>query len=299
MPRPATGWWRGREIGGAADAVSARREHQALAGRARRAVPDQHAQGQGRHRRTIRRSAIGCCRSRPDLEKRATKQEWWELQQAQLAYQPALAAPKLAWAHFQDEPSFVVDRSGTFLNNKCFFLSTEDDALAALLNSRCLWFQLKSLARPKRGGYVEAEAQYVEALSLPDLSGAETTRLGDAGRRCATAASRRFEVETAVRHRIQSDLAGGSPKWSRRLETWWDLDFAALRDEIRRVFRTDIPVKQRAEWEAFLAEQSAEVRALGADIAATERAIDAIVYRLFGLTPDEIALLEAATAVRS
>ena len=29
---------------------------------------------------------------RPELEKRATKQEWWELQQAQLAYQPRLRA---------------------------------------------------------------------------------------------------------------------------------------------------------------------------------------------------------------
>ena len=30
-----------------------------------------------------------------DLEKRATKQEWWELQQAQLAYQPKFGMPKI------------------------------------------------------------------------------------------------------------------------------------------------------------------------------------------------------------
>ena len=32
---------------------------------------------------------------KPELENRATKQEWFELQQAQLAYQPRLATPNL------------------------------------------------------------------------------------------------------------------------------------------------------------------------------------------------------------
>ena len=31
---------------------------------------------------------------KPELEKRATKQEWWELQQAQLAYQPRYGSTK-------------------------------------------------------------------------------------------------------------------------------------------------------------------------------------------------------------
>lgn len=38
----------------------------------------------------------------------------------------------------------------------------------------------------------------------------------------------------------------------------------------------------------------ARVRALSAEIAAAEREIDAIVHRLFDLTPDEIALLKSS-----
>ena len=41
---------------------------------------------------------------RKELEKRATKQEWWELQQAQLAYQPrSLQRPKLCTLISHDE----------------------------------------------------------------------------------------------------------------------------------------------------------------------------------------------------
>jgi hypothetical protein len=74
------------------------------------------------------------------------------------------------------------------------------------------------------------------------------------------------------------------------------LDFAAFRAEVKKVFGIEIPLKERGDWEAWLAESAAEVRRLSAEIAQAEREIDAIVYRLFNLTPDEIALLEASIA---
>lgn len=63
---------------------------------------------------------------------------------------------------------------------------------------------------------------------------------------------------------------------------------------MKRVFRADIPVKERGEWESYLAKNAAEVRKLDAQIEKAEREIDAIVYRLFDLAPEEIALLESS-----
>lgn len=234
-------------------------------------------------------------RFRPELEKRATQQEWFELQQAQLAYQPKLELPKIAWPHFQSERSFSNDESGSYLNNKCFFVSTGDKSLLTLLNSSCVWFQLLSLARLKRGGYIEAEAQYVEQLALPSLPSADQRTLSWLGESCTSAAQRRFDVETAVRRRLL-DLAppGRTPNLSRKLEHWWELDFSGFRAEVKRVFHAEIPLKERADWETYLAENAAEVRSLTAQIEEAEREIDTIVYDLFELTPDEIALLEAS-----
>jgi len=70
--------------------------------------------------------------------------------------------------------------------------------------------------------------------------------------------------------------------------------FAAFRAEAKRAFRDDIPVRERGDWEAYLKENAGRVRALSDEIAAAEREIDRIVYRLFNLTSDEIALLEAS-----
>jgi hypothetical protein len=233
---------------------------------------------------------------RSDLEKRATKQEWFELQQAQLAYQPKFKQPKIVWPHFQLHRSFSLDSASFFLNNKCFFLPCDDAALLALLNSRCLWFQLLSVARLKRGGYIEAEAQYVDRLSIPSISKNDRLTLEKCGRACSAAAKQRFDLESAVRHRILDLAPPERAKLSRKLFDWWELDFPAFRDEIKRAFRTEIPVKERAAWEAYLAQKADALRSLATQIETAEREIDAIVYRLFDLTADEIALLESATS---
>jgi hypothetical protein len=231
---------------------------------------------------------------KPQLEARATKQEWFELQQAQLAYQPKLAQPKLVWSHFQSEASFNLELSGALLNNKCFFLPFADAALCALLNSALGWRQLQANARIKRGGYIEAEAQYVERLPIPDMGPDARARLASLGDACTKAARRRFEIESAVRRRILDLAPPERAKLTGKLEHWHDLEFAAFRAEVKRAFHADVPVKERGEWEAYLADNAAKVRSLSDQIAAAEREIDAIVYRLFDLTADEIALLEAS-----
>lgn len=108
----------------------------------------------------------------------------------------------------------------------------------------------------------------------------------------SVAAARRFDVQSTVQHRILDLAPPERKKLSRKLEKWWTLDFAGFRDEVKRVFHSEIPVKERGEWETFLAKNAADVRALDEQIEKAERDIDVIVYRLFDLTPEEVALLE-------
>lgn len=226
------------------------------------------------------------------LEKRATKQEWWELQQAQVAYQDRLSGPKISYPHFQNRRMFSAERSGAFSNDKSYFIAADDDALLAYLNSRAAWFLLTSLSPAVQNGWHEMRVQYVEQLSIPE---SWDGGLVDLAKAATAAASDQLAVQRATCRRIQSDLGGGR-KLTRKLEAWHELDFAAFRAEVKKVFGAEIPVKERGDWEAYVTESAAEVRRLSAEIAQAEREIDAIVYRLFDLTPDEITLLEASIA---
>jgi hypothetical protein len=231
---------------------------------------------------------------REALEKRATKQEWWELQQAQLAYQDRLSQPKISYPHFQNERMFMFEESGSFSNDKSYFIPSSDLALLAYLNSRIAWFFLTSISPAVRNGWHEMRVQYVELTPLPPMGDIARKVLIEKAATCSATAGERLTIQLAVRRRILDLAPPERRKLNGKLEAWYDLDFTAFRAEIKKVFGTDIPVKERGEWEAYLAENAAEVHALTARIDAAEREIDDIVYKLFDLTPDEIALLETS-----
>jgi hypothetical protein len=102
----------------------------------------------------------------------------------------------------------------------------------------------------------------------------------------------RFDTFDSFHDRILTDLAVPGARLSRKLENFHELSFAEFRAEVKRTLRAEIPVKERAEWEALHAEASAEVNRLTAEIEAAEREIDRLVYDAFDLAPEEIALLE-------
>jgi hypothetical protein len=136
--------------------------------------------------------------------------------------------------------------------------------------------------------------QYLERVPVPDWTKPERKRLARLAQGATRAAGDRLGIERAVRRRILDLAPAERRKLSRKLENWWELDFAGFLAEVKRAFKLDLPLRQRGEWEGYLAENRATVRRLSAEIEAAEREIDAIVYRLFDLTPAEVALLEAS-----
>ena len=233
---------------------------------------------------------------RPELEKRATKQEWWELQQAQVAYQPKFVQPKIFYPHFQNERLFAIDNTGVFSNDKSYFIPSEDVALLSLLNSCVAWFVLTAMSPAVRNGWHEMRVQYVEKLPMPDFEEAHCLNLKLLGSSCTELARRRFDIQSEVQHRVLDLAPPELKKLTGKLENFHKLDFTGFREEVKKAFRADVPVKERGDWEVYIAEKGAEVRRLTGEIEAAEREIDAIVYKLFDLTADEIALLEASLA---
>src|SRR5215204_3293106 len=78
---------------------------------------------------------------KPELEKRATKQEWFELQQAQLSYQAKFATPKIVFRDIANETPFAIDHEAYFIDCTLFMAPNADEFLLAFLNSKMAWFQ--------------------------------------------------------------------------------------------------------------------------------------------------------------
>jgi hypothetical protein len=228
------------------------------------------------------------------LEARATKQEWFELQQAQEAYATGFSEPRVFYAHFNRRYFFYTEDE-YLPNDKGYVIPTKDRHLCPLLVSKAMWFIISNLAPQVIGGSRELRAHYMESLPIPDMSDDDKKQLSKLGDECASLAGRRLTLQTALTRRIP-DLCppGRDPKLTTRLQEWWTLpDFAAFRAEVKKVFKADIPLAERSAWEDWITRDRAEIARLSAVIAKAEAEIDSIVYRLFDLTPDEIALLES------
>lgn len=230
------------------------------------------------------------------LEKRATKQEWFELQQAQEAYAEPFSKPKISYPHFSQGRKFSHDETGFFSNDKTYFHPCGDWDLLGVLNSTVTWFYLRSICSAMRGGEwrLELRVQYVETVPIPAVPSAPKAELAYLAEACQRAAEQRGKLQLDLTRRIP-DLApsGIKPTLTTKLKEWWELpDFATFRAEVKKVLKTDIPLAERTDWEDWIARDKAEIARLTAEIKTNEDSINAIVYELFDLTADEIKLLK-------
>lgn len=214
------------------------------------------------------------------------------MQQAQLAYQPAMRGTKIIYPHFADRPSFALDEAGFFSNNKTFFVASGDLYLLGLLNSRALWFVFGGSSTAVRGGFREHATQWIEQLPVPDAGADVRAEIGARAERASKAACEALALEREVQRRIP-DLCppGRTAKLTGRLQAWWTLDFAGFRAEVQKAFRADVPLRERGDWEAYLDGRRTALRDQVAIVQQAERMIDQAVNDLFGLTPAEVTLL--------
>jgi len=108
----------------------------------------------------------------------------------------------------------------------------------------------------------------------------------------------RYELHERARRRIFSDLGAPGGKLNQKLTAWWNLDFPAFRAEVKKVFKSDIPLAERDDWEDWLAGRRAEHERLTAEIVRREIDLNARVYDLFDLAPEEIRVIEESTKYR-
>jgi hypothetical protein len=90
-------------------------------------------------------------------------------------------------------------------------------------------------------------------------------------------------------HRLEESL--GVQKITAALERFDEADFAALLAELKKQ-KISLTLTQQDEWEDYFNQYKADCNALTTQIAATDKKIGQLVYELYGLTPDEIKVVE-------
>jgi hypothetical protein len=91
--------------------------------------------------------------------------------------------------------------------------------------------------------------------------------------------------------RVKSNLE--IEKITNKLSSFYHFDFKAFLTELKKQ-KITISLKQQDEWEDYFNEYKTDINNLQYQIAQTDREIDQMVYQLYGLTPEEIEIVENA-----
>jgi hypothetical protein len=174
------------------------------------------------------------------LKKRATRQEWYELQQPQYAYKEFFEGPKIVFPDIATAPRFVLDEAGYFGSNTIYFIPRKDFYLLGLLNSKLGYFYFRVVCAGLEGTgdtYLRFFGQYLEGFPVRTI---DFSNLTD---------KRRHDKMVSLVERM-----------------------LALHKQAPRTPQEQEMVKREIE--------------------STDRQIDALVYELYGLSPDEIRIIE-------
>ncbi|HEX8681543.1 MAG TPA: hypothetical protein VF707_04465 [Ardenticatenaceae bacterium] len=233
--------------------------------------------------------------------KRLDKGEyWWELRSCN--YYDEFEAPKVFWPDIAKIPRFSWDATGFYVNDKGFFVVPEHPYILGVLQSRASWLCISKLCVPlgERAGLIryQHKSQFISRLPIPQASDETKDTIGGLAMSITEHANARYTLHHRARHRILSDLGTPDHSLNQKLTSWWELDFPAFRREIQKVFKHDIPLKTRDEWEEWLDAQHAVHQRHTTEIIRLETALNQHVYTLFDLTPAEIQIIETSTKYR-
>jgi Eco57I restriction-modification methylase/N-6 DNA Methylase len=222
---------------------------------------------------------------------------WWELRPC--SYYEVFTSARIYWPEIGKIPRFSWSDDEGYINNKGFVIANATPYLLGILQSRCTWFAISKLCLHNkfRGGLWEyhTQPQFVSKLPIPDAPAAEREAIGALAMQITEQAKARYALHRRARRRIQSDLAGEGRSLNQKLTAWWDLDFPAFREEVKKALKREIAVKERDDWEEWLDAQRARHRDHTEAIIRLETQLNERVYQLFDLTREEIALIEEST----
>jgi len=176
--------------------------------------------------------------------------------------------------------------------------------LLAILNSKLIKFLYESSIN--EGGKVFAQVKiiYMDPLPIKRASKSEQTPLVDKTDKMIFLNKGLNEKITKFTKYLQSQFQ--LDKLTRKLENWFELSFGDFIDELNKAIKTINkervknqlqPIKEltkldEMDWIDVFETKKAEAQALKQQINTTDREIDAMVYELYGLSEEEIAIVE-------
>ena len=195
------------------------------------------------------------------------------------------------------------------LDMTCFGIASDSNSLLGILNSTLIKAYLNTICVKARGGYLRLKSQYI--LKIPIPKNYLNASLDNVVNKMIFETSELDNIENKFQKYLKQKFQ--LEKLSKKLQNWHELAFGDFIKELNKAIKANnkLKAKQLAEgvissaveiapltkkdefeWLDLFEENKQKTQALQTQINQTDKEIDQMVYELYGLTEDEIAIVE-------
>ena len=179
------------------------------------------------------------------------------------------------------------DRDSYFVDQKIYILypvnreKIESKFLLTIISSRLLYFYYSQVFSDNKEVFPQIKGSQISQLPIPKIPPSQQQTFIER-------ADMMLVLNRELHDKSESFLSNIRTKYpiekvTRKLEKWWELDFAAFVKELK----TNIKLEESEELMTYFDKRKSEVSALVARIDATDTEIDDMVFDLYGLTEEE------------
>ena len=224
----------------------------------------------------------------PQLSKRYDKGETpYNLRNC--AYVDDFEMPNIFYPDIDQKLSFVWSDNNFFITNTGYFLRTDDKYLLAVLNSKLINYYYKSISAQLGSNGIRLFTIYIEKIPIKKIALEQQIPFIDKSNLILSLNQNFQQISKLFIDLLNSKFY--IEKLSKKLQNWHELAFKDFLKELKKA-KVQLSLSEEAEWMQYFNEQKQKAQALKTEIAKTDSEIDLMVYKLYGLTEEEIKIVE-------
>jgi REP element-mobilizing transposase RayT len=227
-----------------------------------------------------------------NFKKRGAKGQHWTNLRA-CSFFDDFKEEKIIWIELSDTGRFSLCNDEYYLLNSAYFLippkNLKAGYLLSLLNSKLMKFYLQQIAATSGVGTLRWINNYVKEFPIPALSFNEQIHFQHQSEKIITLINHFNDINYKLQRTLKRKFE--DIEINKKLENWYELTYTELILELSKK-KIKLSIADEAEWEDYFVQEQQKALALKSQIDQTDAAIDRMVYELYGLTEEEIQIVE-------
>ena len=162
--------------------------------------------------------------------------------------------------------------------------------LLTILNSKLFKFRYSSIGKQTGSGVYEYFANGVGKFPIKEISLQKQEPFIEKADKMLALNKELQKISQKFQRMIMREL--GLEKISTKLQNWYLLNFDEFIKELSKV-KVKLSLSQKADWEDYFIAEKSKAETLNNKITKTDKEIDGMVYELYGLSEEEVRVVEA------